>query len=216
VPRDGSVSGMAPLPKALLWQRTDTAGTDLALVDDRRGLYARGVATAADPIPYVCRYELATDETWATAHLDVSVEGAGWLRTLRLERAAGRWRATTAEQGDLDRALANAGHARTSLPGTEEPDRLHDAIDIDLAGAPLPNTLPIRRLSMVGAPAGTAHRLTMAWVLVPSLEVLPSEQTYRVVDEGTIRFDIEGFGADLTIDKEGYVVRYPGLADRKA
>jgi hypothetical protein len=69
---------------------------------------------------------------------------------------------------------------------------------------------------MLGAPAGTAHRLTMAWVLVPSLEVLPSEQTYRVVDEGTIRFDIEGFGADLAIDKEGYVVRYPGLADRKA
>jgi uncharacterized protein len=207
---------MAPLPKALLWQRTDTTGTDLALLDDRRGLYARGFATAVDPIPYVCRYELVTDETWATAHLDVSVEGAGWLRTLRLERAVGRWRATTAEQGQLDRALANAGHAPVGLPGTEEPDRLHRAIDIDLAGAPLPNTLPIRRLGLLGAPPGTTHSLTMAWVLVPSLEVLPSEQTYRVVDEGTIRFDIDGFGADLAVDKEGYVVTYPGLAERKA
>src|ERR1700741_2974153 len=102
---------MAPQPKALLWQRTDTAGADLALLNDRRGLYARGFATAADPIPHVCRYELVTDETWTTAHLDVSVEGAGWLRSLRLERAAGRWRATTAEQGDLDGALADAGHA---------------------------------------------------------------------------------------------------------
>jgi uncharacterized protein len=207
---------MATLPKALLWERTDTTGTDLALVDDRRGLYARGVATAVDPIPFVCRYELVTDETWTTAHLDVSVEGAGWVRTLRLERAAGRWRATTGEQGDLDRALVAAGHAPVGLPGTEEPDRLHDAVDIDLAGAPLPNTLPIRRLSLLGAPAGSTHHLTMAWVLVPSLEVLPSEQVYRVVDERTIRFDIDGFGADLVVDKEGYVLTYPGLAERKA
>jgi hypothetical protein len=207
---------MAPLPKALLWQRTDTTGSDLALFDDRRGLYARGIATANDPIPYVCRYELVTDETWATAHLDVSVEGAGWLRTLRLERAAGRWRAVTAEQGDLNRALANAGQAPMGLPGTEEPERLHDAIDLDLAGAPLPNTLPIRRLALLDAPAGTAHELTMAWVLMPSLEVLPSEQTYRVIDESTIRFEIEGFGTDLAVDKEGYVVTYPSLAERKA
>ncbi|MGN9913152.1 putative glycolipid-binding domain-containing protein [Phytohabitans sp. LJ34] len=207
---------MAPLPKALLWQRTDTTGTDLALVDDRRGLYARGIATAVDPIPYVCRYELVTDETWATAHLDVSVEGAGWLRTLRLERAVGRWRATTAEQGDLDRALASAGHAPVGLPGTEDPGRLHDATDVDLGGSPLPNTLPIRRLSLLTEPPGTTHRLNMAWVLVPSLEVLPSEQTYRVVDESTVRFDIDGFGAELAVDKEGYVVKYPGLAERKA
>lgn len=207
---------MSTLPKALLWQRTDTTGTDMALLDDRRGLYARGVATAIDPIPYVCRYELVTDETWATAHLDVSVEGAGWVRTLRLERAAGRWRATTGEQGNLDRVLGNAGHAPVGLPGTEEPARLHDAIDIDLAGAPLPNTLPIRRLGLLGAPPGTTHNLTMAWVLVPSLEVLPSDQTYKVVDQGTIRFDLDGFGADLTVDTEGYVLRYPGLAERKA
>jgi heavy metal efflux system protein len=36
----------------------------------------------------VYRYELVTDETWATAHLDVSVEGAGWLRTLRSSSAS--------------------------------------------------------------------------------------------------------------------------------
>jgi len=207
---------MSTLPKALLWQRTDTDGTDLALVDDRRGLHARGVATAIDPIPYVCRYELVTDETWATAHMDVSVEGAGWLRTLRLERAAGRWRTVTGEQGDLDRALVNAGHGPASQPGTEDPDRLHEAIDVDLGGSPLTNTLPIRRLALSSEPAGTTHRLTMAWVLLPSLEVLPSVQTYRVLDESTVRFDDDDFSADLSIDKEGYVVRYPGLAERKA
>jgi hypothetical protein len=207
---------MATLSQAMLWQRTDTTGTDLALLDDRRGLRARGFATAVDPVPYVCRYELVTDETWATAHLDVSVEGAGWLRTLRLERAAGRWRATTGERGDLDSVLTGAGHPPAGLPGTEEPDRLHDAIDIDLAGAPLPNTLPIRRLGLLEAPPGTAHRLTMAWVLVPSLEVIPSDQTYRAVGEDTVRFEIDGFGADLTVDREGYVLTYPGLAVRKA
>ncbi|BCB86314.1 putative glycolipid-binding domain-containing protein [Phytohabitans suffuscus] len=207
---------MGTLPKAMLWRRTDTPGTDLALLDDRRGLHARGVTAALDPIPFTCRYELVTDETWATAHLDVSVEGAGWLRTLRLERAAGRWRVTTAEQGDLARALTSAGHTPAGLPGTEEPDRLAEAIDIDLAGAPLPNTLPIRRLGLLGATPGTAYSVTVAWVLVPSLEVLPSDQTYRVVDGSTIRFDIDGFGTDLTVDKEGYVLRFPGLAERAA
>jgi uncharacterized protein len=205
---------MGMLPKSLFWTRTDTAGSDLALLDDRRGLYARGVATAIDPIPYTCRYELVTDEAWRTAHLDVIVEGAGWVRTLKLERAAGRWRATTGEQGDLDRALADAGHPPAGLPGTEEPERLADAIDIDLAGAPLPNTLPIRRLSLLDAPPGTVHDLTMAWVLVPSLEVLPSEQVYTVVDARTIRFTIDDFTADLAVDEHGYVVTYPGLAAR--
>lgn len=200
--------------KSLLWVRTDTAGSDHALVDDQRGLSARGVAVAADPLPYTCHYELVADERWAAARLEVSVEGAGWLRTIRLERAAGRWRASTAEQGDLDAALIAAGQPAAGLPGTEEPDRLDAAIDVDVSASPLFNVLPVRRLGLRDAEPGTVHRITVAWVLVPSLLVLPTEQVYTALGAGNVRFASEGFTADIQLDADGYVAHYPGLAER--
>ena len=204
------------LPRALLWRRIDTAGTELTLLDDRRGLVARGTATAADPIAYACRYDLTTDDGWATVRLEVTAEGAGWLRTARLERAAGRWRVTTAEQGDLDAALRASGRAPAGLPGTEEPERLREALDIDLGGSPLTNTLPIRRLNLLSEPPGSTHTIVAAWVLVPSLQVLRAEQTYTVLGEGRIRYSSAGFTADLTVDADGYVTDYPGLAEAAA
>jgi hypothetical protein len=131
-----------------------------------------------------------------------------------LELAAGRWRATTGEQGDLDAALAAAGHARTGLPGTEDADLLFGAFDVDLTGSPLTNTLPIRRLRLIGAEPGVAHRLNVAWVLVPSLEVVQADQIYTALGDGKVRYASETFSADLEIDADGFVTHYPGLARR--
>jgi hypothetical protein len=206
---------MALMPGSLLWGRCDTTGAEHALVDTSRGLHARGTAVAVDPVPYTCRYELRTDDQWCTTGLDVVTEGAGWLRSLRLELAAGRWRATTAEQGDLDQALVAAGHARTGLPGTEDPDQLFGAFDADLGGSPLTNTLPIRRLRLLDAEPGVAHRLNVAWVLVPSLEVVQADQIYTALGDGRVRFASETFSADLEVDAAGFVTHYPGLATRR-
>src|SRR5688572_20171815 len=120
-------------PRAMLWTRTDVPGAEHVTFDDRRGMTARGVQVAVEPVPYACRYELYTDEGWATARFEATAEGAGWLRTVRLERAAGRWRVTTAEQGDLDAALRAAGRrASAPLPGIEDAETLADAYDVDL------------------------------------------------------------------------------------
>jgi hypothetical protein len=205
---------MSTLPVSLFWNRKDTSGTEHALVDARHGLYARGHQMAVDPIAYTCRYEVQTDPTWATARLDVSVEGAGWVRSVRLELAAGRWRVTATEQGDLDAALTAAGHARAGLPGMEDPDLLYGAFDVDLGGSPLTNTLPIRRLDLARAENGVAHRLSVAWVLLPSLEVVQADQIYTSLGPGKIRYAGETFSADLVIDDDGFVIDYPGLALR--
>ncbi|MFV2008221.1 MULTISPECIES: putative glycolipid-binding domain-containing protein [unclassified Micromonospora] len=205
---------MPTLPKSIVWTRTDTGGADQVLFDDQRGLTARGVAVAAAPLPYSCHYELATDEQWAAVRLTVTVEGAGWLRTVRMERALGRWRVSTAEQGDLDRALRAAGRSPVGLPGTEEPGRLDAALDVDLDAAPLFNTLPIRRLRLSEQPAGQEHRLVAAWVRVPSLEVMPMEQTYTVLGADRVRYRSDSFTADVTVDPDGFVLHYPGLAQR--
>jgi uncharacterized protein len=194
----------------MLWTRTDTAGAEQASFDDRRGLVARGVQVAVDPVPYACRYELYTDESWATVRCEVSAEGAGWLRSVKMERATGRWRVVTAEQGDLDAALRGASGRRASAPppGIEDPDLLADALDVDLAGSPLTNTLPLRRLGFADA------TITAAWVLLPSLAVVPAEQAYKKLGPGRVRYTSGTFTADLEVDDDGYVVRYPGLANR--
>ncbi|MGN9774761.1 putative glycolipid-binding domain-containing protein [Micromonospora sp. H33] len=204
------------MPKSFLWTRTDTAGAEHALVDDGRGLTARGTQVAVDPIPYTCRYQLTTDPDWVTTGLVVEAEGSGWLRSVRLERAVDRWRVTTAEQGDLDTALAAAGQPPAGLPGTDDPDRLADALDVDLGGSALFNTLPVRRLGLTGAPADTPHRIAVAWVLVPSLLVVAAEQVYTGLGPGRVRFHSDTFTAELDVDGDGYVLRYPGLAERAA
>jgi uncharacterized protein len=222
------------LPRALLWVRTGAPGAEQVSFDDRRGLIARGVQLATDPVPYACRYELYTDEGWATARFEATAEGGGWLRTVRLERAAGRWRVTTAEQGDLDAALRAAGRAAVPvssrgretagsaplrplaapavapLPGIEDADRLANAYDVDLYASPLTNTLPLRRIGMID------FTITAVWVLLPSLAVVPSTQSYTVTSPRSVRYASGDFRADLDLDEDRFVVRYPGLAERGA
>ena len=214
--RSGNVRSMSTLPQSLFWERLDTSGGEHVLVDARTGLYARGTAIAVDPIAYTCRYELQTDPSGATSRFDVSTEGAGWARTVRLELAAGRWRVTTSEQGNLDAALTASGHAGAGMPGTEDPDLLYGAFDVDLTGSPMTNALPIRRLSLLKAERGVAHRISVAWVIVPSLEVVQADQIYTHLGEGMVRFANETFSADLSVDEDGFVRDYPGLARRRS
>jgi hypothetical protein len=92
---------------------------------------------------------------------------------------------TAGERGDLDRALVAAGRARLLLPGTDEPETLEPALDVDLGFSPLTNTLPIRRLGLLGAAPGTSSTITAAWVLVPALTVVAARQTYTVLGGGS-------------------------------
>ncbi|MFC3382882.1 putative glycolipid-binding domain-containing protein [Couchioplanes azureus] len=206
---------MSVLPGSLFWERRDTTGAEHAMIDARGGLHARGIALAVDPIPYTARYEIRTDPAWITTSLEVGTEGAGWSRTLRLTAEGGRWRATTGEQGDLDAALTAGGHPGAGLPGSEDPDLLVGAYDVDLTGSPLTNTLPIRRLGLAKSDPGVAHRVSVAWVLLPSLEVIQADQIYTALGDGRVRFASETFSADLTVDDDGFVLDYPGLAERR-
>ncbi len=203
---------MAPLPRALIWRRLDAVGAEQVLVSDGSQLHARGTMVAAVPVPFACRYDLYTDDSWTTARFEATVEGAGFLRAVRLERAAGRWRVTASEQGDLDATLVAAGRPRAGMPGAEDQGSLSAALDVDLGDSPLTNTLPVRRLGLLKADPGTTYSIEVAWVLVPSLEVIASEQTYSVLGERRVKYSSGTFTAELTLDDDGYVTHYPGLA----
>ncbi len=191
--------------RALLWNRLDTVGTDLAFVDGgSRFINARGFTTTALPVPHVCRYELVTDAECATTRLHVSTEGAGWRREVRLDRSDSGWRITTTQRGTF----------KGEPPGMAEPGLLRDALDVDLEATVLTNSLPIRRLRLLGARPGTAHPLLVAFIRVPSLLVSPVRQIYTVVTDGMVRYTAGSFTADLSIDENGYVTHYPGYAAR--
>jgi uncharacterized protein len=90
---------------------------------------------------------------------------------------------------------------------------LDGPIDVDLAGLPLFNSLPILRLGLPGRPEGTAHDIEAAFVGLPDLEVVRSRQRYTVLGEGRVRYESRdsGFTADLEVDADGFVVTYPSL-----
>ena len=56
----------------------------------------------------------------------------------------------------------------------------------------------------------------MAWVSLPDLAVTRSEQRYERIDDRRVRFVglDDGFTAELELDEDGLVVRYPRLAER--
>jgi hypothetical protein len=54
----------------------------------------------------------------------------------------------------------------------------------------------------------------MAFVNVPELSVQRSVQRYVPLDRGVVRFRSGTFTADIEFDPDGFVVRYPGLAER--
>jgi hypothetical protein len=110
---------------------------------------------------------------------------------------------------------AGGGTRRVELHRGGSPE-LEGRMDVDLAGLPLFNTLPVLRLGLLGREEGTAHDIEAAFVGIPELEVVPSRQRYTVLGEGRVRYESldSGFTADLEVDADGFVVTYPGLAAR--
>jgi uncharacterized protein len=88
----------------------------------------------------------------------------------------------------------------------------------DLAHAPLFNSLPVLRHDLHRG--GQTRDFVMSWVTVPELEVKPSEQRYEPIRPGLIRYrgshraEVSSF--DLEFDEDGFVLLYPGLAERIA
>lgn len=87
-----------------------------------------------------------------------------------------------------------------------------EALDVDLAFSPLFNSLPILR-DRLHERAGS-REYVMAFVDVPELSVERSKQEYIPLGAGAVRFRAGSFSADLDLDQDGFVLRYPGLAER--
>jgi hypothetical protein len=170
--------------RQLVWRGLEEwLAEECAAVVDGDRLLARGVQLGAEPHPYRVDYELVTGVDWVTERLVAACGG----QSLELLRSAdGSWTAN--------------GEPLPELAG---------ALDCDLAFSPLTNYMPARRLG-----SEPVDHL-MAFVEVPSLEVHPSRQRYEPIDERHVRYVSldSDFAAELELDEEGFVVRYPRLAE---
>ena len=158
------------------------------------GVAASGVQLGVEPYPYRLDYHLDAPSDWITRRLDVDASGAGWRRSLVLEHdGAGAW----------------------TIDGKAAPE-LDGALDCDLAFSPLTNLMPVRRHALHESPGSCDF--AMAWVSVPDLAVHCSPQRYEHLRPTLVRFSsLDGdFTADLELDADGLVVRYPRLAERVA
>jgi uncharacterized protein len=163
----------------------------LELGPDR--VVAAGVQLGAEPEPYRADYRLDVGGGWITRRLEVQVTGEGWHRSLVLEHdGSGRW--------TVD------GEAAPALDG---------ALDCDLAFSPLTNLMPVRRHALHEEDAA-AQDFAMAWVDLPTMEVHRAPQRYEPVRPGVVRFVAldSDFTAELELDRDGLVVRYPRLGER--
>ena len=87
-----------------------------------------------------------------------------------------------------------------------------DVLDLDLQASPLFNSLPVLRDRL--HEGGDAREYTMAFVRAPELSVQRSAQRYVPLGRRVVRFRSGSFTADIEFDADGFVVRYPGLAER--
>ncbi len=143
-------------------------------------------------IPYGLRYRLVCGEDWVTRSLDIT---------------------TT----DGRASMLSAPTARASGPTARgwPVAHLDGCIDIDLAGSPFTNTLPIRRAGLVAG----ARRPNSAWPTSPSTRSsrwLTGRSTAASSRTGVYRYEAadRSFTADLTVDEDGLVTDYPGLFTR--
>lgn len=195
----------ADVHRSLVWLKE--AGAELAEVKLARGrLSATGSAIGADPMPYRLEYILVTGDDYTTSSLRVHTAGAGWSRTLELRRDGdGTWQVLGDAEGLLD-----------APPPGGDATLYQGALDCDLALCPLTNTMPVLRHGLLDA--GDPVDFQMVWVSVPDLAVHPSAQRYTPVrksdDVSVVRYEDEGFAANIVFDRDGLVVDYPGLARR--
>lgn len=168
------------------------AGTGLEHLDVHRGsegIVAAGVVIGSrDATPYGVRYRVVCDGGWRTRRLDIDTTGGKSLRLV--SDGEGRW-------SDAD--------------GTRLP-HLDGCIDVDLAGSPFTNTLPIRRLEL--APADGVRELAMVYVPFATFEPTVDGQRYRCLEADRLyRYEAadRSFAADLPVDRDGLVLDYPSL-----
>jgi hypothetical protein len=178
--------------RSVRWRAISELGLEhLTLKQGEHGPIARGVVIGQrGNRAYGVHYEVACGADWAVRQLDVeTTDGA---RIALRSDGRGHW---TDEAG-------------TPLAAFE------GCIDIDLAGTPFTNTLPIRRWDWT---LNEPVEFTMLYVPFDSFAPVIDRQRYTCLRKGRLfRYQAaeRNFEVELPIDEDGLVIDYPRRFER--
>ncbi|BBZ46879.1 hypothetical protein MPRM_41600 [Mycobacterium parmense] len=182
----------------LTWRAQDVSRMEAVRIQlSGRRIRANGrivaAATATNPA-FGAYYDLQTDETGATKRLGLTVTTAERERVLSIARDEENMWLITGHDGDR----------RAAYDG---------ALDVDVVFSPFFNALPVRRLSLHERPDSVT--LPVVYVNVPDISVTAAAVSYT--SEGRrdgIKLRSPVADTTVSVDEEGFIVDYPGLAER--
>ena len=174
----------------VLWRRLDQPGHESARLSFRQFRWRLSGTAVFAHRRQACRldYLVECDAEWRT--LSGKVAGSVGSEEVEIEISVDSER----------RWLLNATEC-LSVAG---------CTDLDLNFSPSTNLLPIRRLNLA---VGEKAAVRAAWLRFPGFTLEPLEQVYHRIDEATYRYESAGgsFVAELQVNAEGFVTRYPNL-----
>ncbi len=176
------------------WNEPGLEHLHLRQRDDR--IIANGLIIGlADGIPFRAGYTIMCDLEWKVQVVRVELLNSERKIRLIADEEEDHW----------------VGNAYEPLP------LLNGCRDVDISVTPFTNTLPIRRLNLA---VGQSAELSVIYIKVPELDVMPVQQRYTYLEEKPDRklYNYEGlsshFTANLTIDNDGLVIDYAGVFKR--
>jgi uncharacterized protein len=187
----------AAWPAVLTWRAHDVPRMESARVqlsNNRIKAYGRIVAAATATHPaFSASYDLVTDESGATKRLSLTVTLAERERQLSIARDEENMWLVQDHSGQTNRAAYDG------------------ALDVDVIFSPLFNTLPIRRTGLHRR--SESMSIPVVYVSLPDLAVNPVTISYSSASDG-IKLHSPMADTTVTVDAEGFILDYPGLAER--
>ena len=183
-------------PAILTWRAPDVPrmeSTRVVLSGKRIKASGRIVAGATSKHPaFSASYDLVTDDAGATTRLSMSMTLAERDRQLSIAR----------DEENNWLVQDNRGQSRGAYDG---------ALDVDVVFSPFFNALPIRRMGLHTKTESVT--VPVVYLMLPDFVVHPAAITYSSGPDG-IKVHSPVADATMTVDADGFILDYPGLAER--
>jgi hypothetical protein len=188
-------------PAILTWRAHDAPRMEsvrVQLSGNRIKAYGRIVAAGTSSHPaFSASYDLVTDDRGATKRLSLTVTLAERERQLSIARDEENMWLVQDHQNQTKREAYDG------------------ALDVDVIFSPFFNALPIRRTGLYRS--ADSISLPVVYVRLPELSVEQVNISYSSAgSDGSGRIKLVSPVADttITVDDEGFILDYPGLAER--